>query len=453
MPAHNHRHTSIERVVRSLLSGVSTTWFFFSSYEDFIARFPNGGHQSERAYSGSFRLKETGFVIWFLENNEYAALEVTRENPRISKREWKPFSSFRKIAPGLIGTAQSLRGNEYSDLGNNINRLATGYSLGSMLVAHNLTGSVSSQIFTNAVVIDELQRLALTSYEGARCHSGFLFFRAPHQYFDQIEAAGFRVERFEDDFFLEPGFFQSTISHRYVDGRNSFYIIDNNRKLHGIATVRDPGKYSLYSRALFEHIEGIAETNIGRMYCAFVGRNADVVIYAKGKALYRWDKLAWRIIDLDIVLKLLSDETSLSNEDIKSLQSALLVCSDLRYGTLVLVLSGKKTPNYIGKIDNSAVSSHILNVNQNRSISDIVANGSAFGILTSDGLTTLNPHGRLASSGDILDLSVKHEIRYEGGGRTQAAQVASYYGIALKVSEDGPLSIYKDGRLIAHFEI
>jgi hypothetical protein len=34
------------------------------------------------------------------------------------------------------------------------------------------------------------------------------------------------------------------------------------------------------------------------MYCAFVGRNADVVIYAKGKALYRWDKLAWRIVDL-----------------------------------------------------------------------------------------------------------------------------------------------------------
>ena len=206
MPAHNHRHTSIERVVQGLLSGIITEWFFFGSYEDFVARFPNGGHQSECAHSGSFRLKGAGFVIWFLENNEYAALEVTREHPEISKREWKPFSSFRKIAPGLLGTAQSLRGTENSDLGNNINRLTTGYSLGSMLVAHNLTGSVASQIFTNSVVIDELQRLALTSYEGAKCHSGFLFFRAPHQYFDQIEAAGFRVERFEDEIFLEPGF-------------------------------------------------------------------------------------------------------------------------------------------------------------------------------------------------------------------------------------------------------
>jgi hypothetical protein len=228
MPAHNHRHTAIERLVQGLLSGVSTTWHFFGKYEDFVARFPNGGHQSERAHTGSFRFKETGFVIWFHENDEYAALEVTRENPRISKREWKPFSSFRKIAPGPIGTAQSLRGTENSDLGNNINRLATGYSLGSKLVAHNLTGSVASQIFTNAVVIDELQRLALTSYEGAKCHSGFLFFRAPHQYFGQIDATGFRVERFQDDIFLEPGFFESTISHRYVDGRNSFYIIDNN---------------------------------------------------------------------------------------------------------------------------------------------------------------------------------------------------------------------------------
>lgn len=453
MPAHNHRHTTIERVVQGLLSGVSTTWHFFGNHEDFVARFPNGAHQSESRHSGSFRIKETGFVIWFLENNEYAALEVNRENPRISKREWQPFSSFRKISPGLIGTAQSLRAPENSYLGNNINRLATGYSLGNMIIAHSLTGSVSSNIFTNAVVIDELQRLALTSYEGAKCHSGFLFFRAPHQYFEQIEAAGFRVERFDDDFFLEPGFFQSTISHRYVDGRNSFYVIDNNRRIHGIATVQDPGKYSLYNRALFEHIDGISETSTGRMYCAFVGRNADVLIYAKGKALYRWDKLTWRIIDLDIILKFLRDETSLLQEGIKSLKSALLVCSNLRIGTLVLVLSGERMPNYVGKIDNSAVSSHILKVNQNRSIVDIVANGSAFGILTSDGLTTLDPHGRLVSTGDILDLSVKHKISYEGGGRTQAAQAASYYGVALKVSEDGPLSIYKDGRMIANFVI
>ena len=95
----------------------------------------------------------------------------------------------------------------------------------------------------------------------------------------------------------------------------------NKGRMKRAHTVKDPGKHSLYSRALFEHIDGISETNIGRMYCAFVGRNADVVIYAKGKALYRWDKLAWRIIDLDIISKILSDYKKWYNANVSRISN------------------------------------------------------------------------------------------------------------------------------------
>ncbi len=453
MPQHNHRHSSIERTVRGLLSNVKLSWFFFKNREGFIDRFPDGGHGKDRSYAGSFRIKDEGFALWFLESEEYSVLQVSRNAPKISKREWLPFASFRKVAPGLIGTAQSLRDEPSPELANNVNRVATGYSLGNVLVAHSLNSAVSSGIYTQSLIIEELQRLALTSYEGSRCNSGFIFLGQPQNNTQQIEQAGFRFERFDAAVELHPGFFESTIAHRYVDGRNSFYIIDNQRMIHGIATVPNPGDYSLYSRALFKHIEGISNTTRGKMYCAYVGRNADVIVYAKGKPLYRWDKLSWRVVDLDQISEILLSETKLSEDQILALHSALMVCSELRFGTLILALSGSEAPDFIGKIDRSPVSEHILKVNENRSINDIVNSGAAFGILTSDGLTTLSENGHLKSSGDILNLSTEHKIRYEGGGRTQAAQVASYYGLAIKVSEDGPLSIFKDGVMIAHFEI
>ncbi|WP_411891193.1 hypothetical protein [Yoonia sp. SDW83-1] len=398
-------------------------------------------------------MKGKGFVIWFFEDSQYSALEVTRTAPPISKKEWLPFMSFRKIGPALINSREVNQENLSATLQNNINRYSMRYSLGGMLVAHSLAGPTSTGIYTPALLLSELQGLALQSYEGSRCNSGFIFYSQPQEHFEQIEKAGFQVERFDGNVHLEPGFFSSTISHRYVDGRNSFYIVDNHRRIYGIATVKRPGDFSLYDRAMFRHVNGILDTTNGRMFSAFVGRNADVVIYSKGKAMYRWSKLSWKIVDMDMIYDILKSETYLSDGETEALLSALMVCSDLRFGTLVLVLSGSNIPSFIGKIDKSDLSTHIFKVNEQRKISDIVSSGAAFGILTSDGMTTVSMDGEVVSSGDILDLATDKTIRYEGGGRTQAAQVASYFGLAIKVSEDGPLSLFKNGEKIAEFVI
>jgi len=48
--------------------------------------------------------------------------------------------------------------------------------------------------------------------------------------------------------------------------------------------------------------------------------------------------------------------------------------------------------------------------------------------------------------GEIVHMGEADPLRQAGGGRTQAAIAASRYGLVIKISEDGPISFYKDGR-------
>ena len=70
--------------------------------------------------------------------------------------------------------------------------------------------------------------------------------------------------------------------------------------------------------------------------------------------------------------------------------------------------------------------------------------------MTSDGLTTIGRSGMVLGAGDIINLQSSNK-NISGGGRTQAAISASSFGLAVKVSEDGPISIFKDGALQIRF--
>jgi len=71
-------------------------------------------------------------------------------------------------------------------------------------------------------------------------------------------------------------------------------------------------------------------------------------------------------------------------------------------------------------------------------------------ILSSDGLTVINRKGELLDTGVIVDTSqVKGLVT--GGGRTTAANAASHFGQVVKVSEDGPVELYRAGKRLYRF--
>lgn len=65
-------------------------------------------------------------------------------------------------------------------------------------------------------------------------------------------------------------------------------------------------------------------------------------------------------------------------------------------------------------------------------------------LASSDGAMIVSPQGAFQAYGAVLRLSDRAGSAVEEGARTTAARLASKYGIAIKVSSDGPISIYYD---------
>ncbi len=64
-----------------------------------------------------------------------------------------------------------------------------------------------------------------------------------------------------------------------------------------------------------------------------------------------------------------------------------------------------------------------------------------------DGALLLRGDGSVIDAGLILNLPP--DASPEEGARTAAAKAASKYGLAVKVSADGPVTVYKEGQKLA----
>ena len=67
--------------------------------------------------------------------------------------------------------------------------------------------------------------------------------------------------------------------------------------------------------------------------------------------------------------------------------------------------------------------------------------------LSVDGATLIDTRGVIRRFGAILPARIRSGAGE--GARTRAAEEASRYGLALKISEDGPITVYCNGRMVA----
>lgn len=124
----------------------------------------------------------------------------------------------------------------------------------------------------------------------------------------------------------------------------------------------------------------------------------------------------------------------------------------MRFGALVLIANDEqKRPTPAGDIGNFGISSVLKQLSCGKSFDALVRSNEALGILTSDGLTTMSRSGIVLGAGEIIDLQTGGGEQISGGGRTQAAISASRFGLAIKVSEDGPITLFRDGILQLKF--
>ncbi len=186
----------------------------------------------------------------------------------------------------------------------------------------------------------------------------------------------------------------------------------------------------------------------GNNWIAFVGLKDEVFVIPGKHSQLKWSKNHWFFRDRNIIFNLLKDFNFLHKLQ-EVFVSIIFSLSELRLGSVILIPdNNKKLPPIIGKIDDSAFGRMLCQSIQSAGIEDLKSTDALLGILASDGLTTISKQGMMLRCGDIIDIAKAAQKNIQGGGRSQAAIAASFYGVSINISQDGPVSFFKNGELL-----
>lgn len=177
-----------------------------------------------------------------------------------------------------------------------------------------------------------------------------------------------------------------------------------------------------------------------------MGYSNDVVLYVHAYPQIKWERNQWRLREKQ-QLENIFLRNGCIDEFAKLISKIIFTLSELHMGSLILI-TNKDIPQSIGKIDESELGQALYKIIEEHNCEDLKKNNKILRLLSSDGLTVFDKKGDILECGSIIDLSSGSGNRIAGGGRTQAAQTASEYGIAVKISEDGPITVFKEKETI-----
>lgn len=432
---------AISKALQELIPGSAIQQSFCSGDElrDLVPNAP-----TERRSKPGAHIRPELAIFWHpLVNNRICIFRMSRFLPFTSRERnllgyvASTLDSLRRPSEGMSRTARSAE------------RVMTREAFTSVLTSRYVRGKKSgSTFYAPALVISLLQRLSFQKYEGQQCSSGFVYASGPPRLGESSEVEPYRLEKFREPVQLADTFFEAPGSHRYVDGRNGFYLFNNALKVYGVVRCVRPAEFSRAKRAVNAHLTPLLEVGRGKRWVALVGSNADVRVVFRHGGVLKWSGGSWTLSDPSLPLSVLLDE-GLERGLAEDVLSTLLAISDMRLGTVLLIARDpQKRPTPAGRIDDSSLGQNLLACFQRRQFRELVGERLAFGLLTSDGLTTISRDGEVLGCGEIIAVQSGGAASTTGGGRTQAAVNASKHGLAIKVSEDGPVSFFREGRKI-----
>ncbi len=306
-----------------------------------------------------------------------------------------------------------------------------------------------------ATFISLVRDLTFYRYEGKPCTSGFICLQEDpgelKSAFTRKEAKTWHLEEFPGDGIpVDHSFFKSVGSYRYVDGVNKFYVAsvkgpsEGGGVVHGTVEIVDRTHYSLAERATYLHLRKLLPP--GETFVVLANRNGEVDVISRRYegCFLRWSRGSWYVINLELIKAVLGENLRASKM-VTAVIRAALTLSSLRYGTLILI---PDDDTYLPKgkgIDESLLGKALRRQMKGRSIGELVRTGRFINALSSDGMTIVGRDGTVLDTGRIIG-NVKVRAGQMGGARTVAAREASRYGVVLKVSADGPVSLFRNGK-------
>lgn len=326
-------------------------------------------------------------------------------------------------------------------------------SLMDIAVARYLRGDRKGVFWPVQSLLQLLKNLSYQRYEGTPATTGFLVYRT--QLDDLLQALdknhydwfdlGKERQRISGDFFRNP------LSYRFVDGLRALFVCDIRMNVKGTIQTRSlrPRK-AIEQLAYRDTLSLLGEAGEGA-FAIFVNEVSEVEIILDSDRLLVWRKGFWGIYDPGILREFLSGQ--LEKRSIDYLVWAIYALSKARHGTVVLVADDETDLDALRKGSvggRDSLSRALVEHVRGSKIGALKRSGELSRILSSDGLTVISRKGELLDAGVIIDTSQVSDL-VTGGGRTTAATAASRFGRVIKVSEDGPVELYRDGQRLYRF--
>lgn len=326
-------------------------------------------------------------------------------------------------------------------------------SIMDIAVARSLRGDHRKGFWPIQQLIQLLKNLSYQRYEGKPATTGFIVHRTTLPLLRKLVRERHHtlipLEPHED---IAPTFFDNPLPYRFVDGTNLFFVANIQMQVTGVLRTSPTVLHTDIERLTQREIFSLVRRAGRGAFAVTVNDASEIEVLTSPARLLVRRKGAWAIFDPDIFRSFLAD--SIDAESIDELLWTVYALSKERHGTVILIYNqGARNLAVLKKGSvggDDPIGRLLIGRVQKRTISELKKAGLLLRILSADGMTVFNKGGRLMETGFIFDTSHAREV-VTGGGRTTAASAASFFGKVIKVSQDGPIELYQDGRLVYRF--
>jgi len=326
-------------------------------------------------------------------------------------------------------------------------------SIMDITVARFLRGDSSKGFWPIQQLIQLLKNLSYQRYEGKPATTGFLVHRTTEPALRKtLKARGHSMFPLQPHQHIAPTFLDNPLTYRFIDGNNLFFIATIQMQVIGILRTSATALQTDIERLTQREMFSLVRRSGSGAFAITVNEVSEIeVLISPAKLLVR-RKGVWAIFDPDIFRSFLGND--MDQETVDDLLWTVYAVSKLRHGTVILIHDG--TARQLAPLKKGSVGGDdpigrlLISRVKGQGIADLKQSGTLLRILSSDGMTVLDTHGKLLETGFIIDTSHAREM-VTGGGRTTAAIAASFFGKVIKVSQDGPVELYQDGRLVYRF--
>ena len=326
-------------------------------------------------------------------------------------------------------------------------------SLTDIAVARYIRGDRKGVFWPTQRLLQLLKNLSYQRYEGSPATTGFLVYRNQlDDFLTSLKKTRYDwLDLGEDRRRISGDFFRNPLSYRFVDGNRALFVCDIQMNVKGTIRTNAPGpRDNIEQLANRETLSLLAKAGEGA-FAIYVNKASEVEVVVDSDKVLLWRKGYWSIFDPDIMQEFFHGK--LEKRSIDHLVWSIYALSKARHGTVVLVADEETDLDALRKGSvggRDPLSRALIRHVRGTKIGALKRSGELSRILSSDGLTVINRKGELLDTGVIIDTSRVSDL-VTGGGRTTAASSASHFGRVVKVSEDGPVELFRDGRSLYRF--